>query len=83
MILGLEHVTIMVMKHVRLHEAEDLPCGTFQGKNGQNQLAKKWKLVTIVNKLVYNLFRGRIQPAYIGVKYSIYYVPAGHPSYLP
>ena len=44
----------------------------FKEKNGQNQLAKKWKLVTIVNKLVYNLFRGRIQPAYIGVKYSIY-----------
>ena len=27
-----------------------------------------WKLVTIVSKLGYNLFRGRIQPTYIGVK---------------
>ena len=26
-----------------------------------------WKLVTIVSKLGYNLFRGRIQPTYIGV----------------
>lgn len=29
MILDLEHVTTIVMKHVRFHEAEDRPCGTF------------------------------------------------------
>ena len=42
-----------------------------------------WKLVTIVSKLVYELFTGRKQikqPTYIGVKHSIYEVPAGHPS---
>ena len=27
-----------------------------------------WKLVAIVSKLVYDLFRGRKQPIYIGVK---------------
>ena len=39
-----------------------------------------WKLVTIVSKLVYELFTGRKQRTYIGVKHSIYEVPAGHPS---
>ena len=30
-----------------------------------------WKLVTIVSRLVYNLFTGRNQPTYIGVRTSI------------
>lgn len=46
MILALEHVTTIVMKHVRPNEAEDRDhVEPFEGeKNGQNQLAKKLKV---------------------------------------
>ena len=43
----------------------------FQGKLNSGQFTRlqgrPWKLVTIVSKLVYNLFTGRNQPTYIGV----------------
>ena len=44
MILGLEHMTIMIMKHVRFHEAEDLPCGTFHAKKWAEPTRQKMKV---------------------------------------
>ena len=43
-----------------------------------NAWVDPWKLVTIVSKLGYNLFRGRNQPTYIRGIIHLHPVPAGH-----